>query len=219
MGKAYSDIDLQKANSIRNGGFAANIGTPSNVTQREEWYDSTDNKRKYRNNLGNQTYATESYVTNQIANLEHPQGSYDASDGSLPTQSDREVPTNPLRAGDFWIISVTGTITGLGELLVGDKLQYTGGTATVATNWIVIPGSRSSAEGALISDSHTVNLVANTDLTVSSSTITDIKDIVVFINNEKIDLIDKKKHASNNNQAIIRSTINVTGAVVTLVGI
>lgn len=220
--KYLSNIDLNQTSVIKNGGFEIIAGDPASPVEGQEWCDSTTNERKVFKNGQIFVYASKNYVDTEIDKIERYQGAYDASGGGLPgvgnkTQGD----LTQLVAGDTWTVSVAGTITGIqGDdvLAVGDEIKYLGGVITDPNSWLGIQRNLDDALlGTTKADRQTVNLVANTGLTVASSTVSDIHSVQVYdATGAMIEVCIEK--TANPNERVITSNANLTGAVIELIG-
>jgi hypothetical protein len=182
------------------------------------------NKLEYQSNGTDILVATESYVAQQVAALGQLQNGFDASSGALPTAANKvSGDTTQILKGDYWYVSTAGTISGIeGDdvLSVGDVLIYLGGGATTAANWLGVnrnlnDGSISS--GAAQSETQTVALVANTDLTVTAATVVNIRSVQTY-NSTDEEILLQVKRGTNPNQIILTSNQSLTGVRVDLVG-
>lgn len=194
---------------------------PATPTDGQEWLNTTSKKRKFYDGTATQIYASESYVTTEINKLERIQGSYDASTGLLPTAANKIAgDLTTVVAGDYWIVSVAGTIAGIGGddvLAVGDKLQYVGGGAATAANWVGIQTNLNDANiGNVKKERQTVNLVAGTPLTVTAASISDIHSVQVYNSAGDEIILDVEKGTAN--QRILTSRRSLTGVIVDLLG-
>jgi hypothetical protein len=194
---------------------------PSTPTDGQEWLNTATKKRKFYDGTSTQVYASESYVTTEINKLERIQGSFDASGGLLPTAANKIAgDLTTVVAGDYWIISVAGTIAGVqgaDELAVGDKLQYVGGGASTASNWVAIQTNLNDANiGNVKKERQTVNLVANTPLTVTAAVISDIHSVQVYNSAGQEIVVDVLKGTAN--QRILTAKRSLTGVIVDLLG-
>lgn len=220
--KVLTDLDLDQVSTINNGGFEKIAGDAVSPVDGQEWYNTTTDKRRVHIDSTTQTYAFESWVTSEINKLERIQGSFDASSGLLPTASNKtQGDLTQIVAGDYWIVSVAGTIAGIGgadELSVGDKLQYVGGGASTAANWVGIQTNLNDANiGNVKRERQTVNLVANTPLTVTSAAISSIHSVQVY-NSAGLEIIVDIDRSGAANTRILTSKRSLTGVVVELLG-
>lgn len=162
------------------------------------------------------------WVTSEINKLERIQGSFDASPGLLPVAGDKIYgDLTQIVAGDYWIISVAGTIAGIGGedvLDIGDKLQYVGGGAATAANWVGIQTNLNDANiGNVKAEKQTVALVAGTPLAVNAATIANIHSVQVYNSAGALIVVDIEK-LGGNNQRTLTSKKSLTGVVVELTG-
>lgn len=220
--KFYSNIDLTQSSSIKNGGFEVLAADPASPVEGQQWHNSTDGKSKIFLNGVVCFIACESWVTEEINKLERSQGAFDAAPGALPTVGDKtQGDLTTLHTGDQWVVTNAGTITGIqgADLLsVGDKIEFLGGTPTDPNNWLGIQRNLDdSLLGNTVADRQTVNLVANTGLTVSSSIVNDIHSIEVYdAAGAKIEVCVEK--TANPNERVLTSNATLAGAVVELLG-
>jgi len=220
--KFYTDIDLTQSSSIKNGGFEILATDPVSPVEGQEWCNSTDGKRKIFKGGVVREYIFQTDLTTAINSLGQLQGAYDANPGALPTIADKtQGDLTALVAGDSWVISNAGTLTGIqGDdvLSPGDKIQYLGGTPTDANNWVGIQTNLDESKvGNVAADRQTVNLVAATGLTVSSSSIADIHSVQVYDATGALVEVCIEKNA-NSNERVITSNANLTGVTVELTG-
>jgi hypothetical protein len=220
--KVYTDLDLDQVSTINQGGFEKIAGDAPTPVDGQEWYNTTSDKRKVHIDTTTQVYAFESWVTAEINKLERIQGSFDASAGLLPNSGNKtQGDLTQIVPGDYWIISVGGTIAGIGGddvLAVGDKLQYVGGGAGTASNWVGIQTNLNDANiGTVKKERQTVNLVANTPLTVTAATIADIHSVQVY-NSAGLEIVVNIDRSGAANTRILTSKKSLTGVVVELLG-
>jgi len=186
------------------------------------WYNTTTNLAKYYDGTSIQIFANQAYVIQQINQLGQNQGPFDASPGLLPTSTDKTVgDLTTIKRGDFWVISVGGTIAGIGgadELVVGDILQFVGTTPATAADWLGIQRNLDDTKiGDTRTERQTVDLVANTPLNVNAATITDIFSVETYDSvGSKIELDISKLGGAN--QVTLESKKSLTGVKVDLVG-
>lgn len=186
------------------------------------WYNTTTDLVKYYDGTAIQIVGSRAWVTSEINKLERIQGSFDASGGLLPTAANKtQGDLTQLVAGDYWIISVGGTIAGIqGDdvLAIGDKLQYVGGGGATPANWVGIQTNLNDSQiGNVTGEKQTVNLVANTPLAVNAATISNIHSIQTY-NAAGDEIILDVQKLGGNNQRTITSKKALTGVVVELLG-
>jgi hypothetical protein len=186
------------------------------------WYNTAVDKIKYYDGTAVRILASEDWVTSEINKLERIQGSFDASSGLLPVAGDKiQGDLTQIVAGDYWIISVAGAIVGIGgddNLAIGDKLQYVGGGAGTAANWVGIQTNLNDANiGNVKAEKQTVNLVANTPLNVNAATIAVIHSVQTYDSAGKLIIVDVEK-LGGGNQRTLTSKKSLTGVVVEFTG-
>ncbi len=217
----HVDIDLD-LNQLKNALLDKLASDPVSPTEGQIWYNDTSNEIKYYDGVSVKTVATKEYVISEINKLERIQGSFDASGGLLPVAGDKIAgDLTQIVAGDYWIISVGGTIAGIGGddvLAVGDKLQYVGGGAGTAANWVGIQTNLNDANiGNVKGEKQTVALVANTPLNVNAASIASIHSVQVYNSAGKEIVVDIEKLGAAN-QRTLTSKKSLTGVVVELLG-
>jgi hypothetical protein len=198
--------------------LASDPGTPGEA---QMWYNDTSNKMKYQDDAGVETIATEAFVEAAVQQIGQSQGAFDASPGSLPVVGDLIDGDTAIRRGDYWDISVAGTIAGIGgadELSIGDVLKFVGTNPATPADWIGIQRNlNDTLLGNVKSERQTVNLVANTGLTVSAATIADVFSVQTYnsTGQEITVQIDKTGSA---NQRVLTSNQSLSGVVVEFLG-
>jgi hypothetical protein len=217
----HVDIDLD-LNQLKNAVIHQLATDPGSPVQGQIWYNSTTDELKYYDGAAVQIIANKAWVIAEINKLERIQGQFDASPGLLPTAANKiQGDLTQIVAGDYWIISVAGTIAGIGGddvLSIGDKLQYVGGGAGTAANWVGIQTNLNDSNiGNVKSEKQTVNLVANTALNVNAATIANIHSIQVYNSAGELIIVGIEKLGLGN-QRTLTSKKSLTGVVVELTG-
>ena len=197
---------------------------PAGLTTARYWFNTTSGKKKFSpDGVAVKIIATEDWVQTAINQIGQAQGGFDASSGALPTPANTTDGggDTAIRRGDYWDITVAGTITGIqgaDELSVGDLLKFTGTTPTNAAHWVGIQRNlNDTLLGNVKRESQTVDLVANTDKIISAATLTYVATIVVFNSAGSEIIVDVKKGA-NPNQRVLRATRSLTNVVVDMTG-
>jgi hypothetical protein len=222
MAKLFqTDIDLD-LNQLKNAVADTVTTDPVSPAEGQFWYNTTDNVLKYFDGVAVKVIADRAWVTAEINKLERIQGSFDASAGLLPTASNKIAgDLTQIVAGDYWIIGVAGTIAGIqGDdvLSIGDKLQYVGGGAGTAANWVGIQTNLNDANiGNIKGEKQTVNLVANTPLNVNAASIANIHSIQIY-NSAGTEIIVDIQKLGGANQRTLTSKKSLTGVVVEMTG-
>ncbi len=214
-------IDLAQAGAIIAGKFEVLASDPTSPVEAQEWFNSTDSLRKVVANGIVEEYAFRSWVIQQINLLGRSQGSFDASTSSLPTITDKVAgDLAALQAGDYWFISNGGTIANIvGDdvLSLGDKIQFTGGDPTDATNWIGVQTNiNDSILGDTFSDRILVSMAANTPTTITSTIISDIHSTEAYLGGEKVGVCINE--AATPNARIVETSIAVTSLAIHITG-
>ena len=87
--------------------------------------------------------AIKAYVDANIAGLGNLEGAWDASSGAFPVGSS---PTSGTKSGDYWYVSVAGTVDGeafaIGDMIVA---KVNGASTTSKTDWIRLETNRDQA--------------------------------------------------------------------------
>lgn len=128
--KLYNDLDLQSL-SIKNAKLGVGTAAPTAANS----IQARSNRVEFHNGTGPVFLAT----LDDVSGATSFRGGYDASGGALPTAATVTRNANtPLTAGQFVLITVGGTIAGIGgadTLASGDMLWYLGSDAAVAASW------------------------------------------------------------------------------------
>lgn len=219
--KFHVDIDLD-LNELKNALLDKVATDPVSPVEGQVWYNTATDEVKYYDGTAVRIIASKAWVTSEINKLERIQGSFDASAGLLPVAGDKIYgDLTQIVAGDYWIISVAGTIAGIGGedvLDIGDKLQYVGGGAGTAANWVGIQTNLNDANiGNVKAEKQTVNLVANVPLAVNAATIANIHSVQVYNSAGALIVVDVEK-LGGANQRTLTSKKSLTGVVVELTG-
>jgi len=216
----HVDINLN-GNQIKNFVIDRLAADPGSPAEGQAWYNDTTNKIKYQDDAGVETVATEAFVEAAVQQIGQSQGAFDASPGSLPTVANLIDGDTAIRRGDYWDISVAGTIAGIGgadELSVGDVLKFVGTNPATPAQWIGIQRNlNDTLLGNVKSERQTVNLVANTGLTVSAATIADVFSVQVYNTAGQMIGVQIDKTGSPN-QRVITSNQSLSGVVVEFLG-
>lgn len=121
---------------------------------------------------------SDDYTDTQIAALESTiadlgvlVGGFDASSGALPTTGSGE--SSAIDKGDYWKITVAGTLSGIGQLKVGDVLIASINNASVAADFFALQNNVDQATSSILGLVKLYNdLTAfNTDGTVTQAAI------------------------------------------------
>lgn len=219
--KFHVDIDLD-LNELKNAVLDKLATDPVAPVEGQVWYNTVSDEVKYYDGTAVRVIASKAWVTSEINKLERIQGSFDASAGLLPVAGDKIYgDLTQVVAGDYWIISVGGTISGIGGddiLSIGDKLQYVGGGAATAANWVGIQTNLNDANiGNVKAEKQTVALVANVPLAVNAATIANIHSVQVYNSAGALIVVDIEK-LGGANQRTLTSKKSLTGVVVELTG-
>jgi hypothetical protein len=216
----HVDINLD-GNELKNVLVDKVSADPGSPAVGQFWFNTTSNLLKYYDGAV-KIVATQAWVTSQINALGQIQGGFDASSGLLPVAGDKtQGDLTTIKKGDYWIITVAGTIAGIqgsDVLSIGDVIQFYGTTPATASDWVGIQRNiDDSVLGDMISERQTVNLVANTPLNVNAASITDIFSVQTYDSTgEEIVLSLKKLGPAN--QVTLESKKSLTNVAVDLIG-
>lgn len=218
----YVDLNLQE-NEIQNVSLEKLATDPSGggLYEGRIWENTTENKIKHYVGGQIRVLADEAFVQSAIQQIGQSQGGFDASGGLLPTIADLIDGDTVIRRGDYWDITAGGTIAGIGGddvLSVGDVLKFVGTNPATPAHWLGIQRNlNDTLLGDVKAERQTVNLVANTPLTVSASTIANVHSVQTF-NSTDEEIILEVKRGIGLNQRILTSKKSLTGVVVELLG-
>ena len=217
----HVDIDLD-GNELKNVVVHQLATDPITPATGQFWYNTTSNVLKYYDGTAVRVVATQAWVTSQINALGQCQGSFSAVPGALPVVGDKTTgDLTAIKKGDFWVISAAGTIAGIGgddELSIGDIIQFVGSNPATAADWLGIQRNVNDAViGNVKSEEQTVNLVANTPLTVTAATLSKIFSVVT-INSTGDRIETDQAFTGTNAQVILTSKKSLTGVKVRLLG-
>jgi hypothetical protein len=215
----YTDFNMEQ-NEIQEVSLQKLASDPVAPFEGQIWENTTENKIKHFINGVTRVLADETFVEAAVQAIGQSQGGFDASSGLLPTVGDLIDGDTQIRRGDYWDITVAGTIAGIGgadELDIGDVLKFVGTVPTNAAHWLGIQRNLNDANlGTAKTERQTVNLVANTPLTVSASSIADVYSVQVYDSAGKEIILEIQKGLPN--QRILTSKKSLTGVVVDLIG-
>lgn len=136
------DINLSQ-NQLLNAVLHSSATAPTTPVAGQIYYNSTENRIYHYDGTAWQQVAVKSYVDSLVAGGGELVGSFDASGGLLPTTGSGTA--GAIVKGDRWIITVAGTIAGLGVLEVGDLLYAGTDSASVAGDFFVVQGNLDQA--------------------------------------------------------------------------
>jgi hypothetical protein len=216
----YTDLNLD-GNEVRSASWEKLVSDPVSPFAGQHWLNTSTNKKKFYDGTTVHVVADEAFVEAAIQQIGQSQGAFDASPGLLPVVGDLIDGDTVIRRGDYWDISVAGAIAGIGgadELSIGDVLKFVGTSPATASDWIGIQRNLNDVlVGNAKTERQTVNLVANTGLTVSAASISDVFSVQVYDSTGKEIIIEVSKGGSAN-QRVLTSKKSLTGVVVDLVG-
>ena len=184
--KYYKNLDGQ-GNELQNWSLEKLAADPTGggLYQGREWYNTTDNTVKFYDGTSVQTVATLAELT-KIGAF---QGTHDASGGLVPVVT---LDGSAISAGDYWRVSVAGTIVGIGGddvLEVGDLVYANIDSAAVAADFTAVQANLNlSANISQVEEVVLAALPANT-ATAIPTTFTNVYSIEAYDSaNEKIEL-------------------------------
>jgi len=224
VGKSVETDLILNGNSILGDAWEMLSVDPTGVDlfAGRHWINTSQKKKKFYDGTTIHVLADEAYVQQQINQIGQSQGAFDASSGALPTVANLIDSDTVIRRGDYWDISVAGDIAGLmgGEahLAVGDVLKFVGTDPANASHWIGIQRNiNETLLGNVKKERQTVNLVANTPLTVSAASFVDLFSIQCY-NSVGEEIILEIKKGTNPNQRILTAKRSLTAVVVEMLG-
>jgi len=222
MSKKFQvDINLDQ-NELKNVVLDSIAGDAVTPIQGQTWYNNLVNKIKYYTGAATKIVATEDFVTSAINALGQIQGTFSALAGLLPVVADKtQGDLTAIKKGDYWVISVAGTIAGIGgadELSVGDIIQFFGANPATAADWLGIQRNLNDAiSGNAKTERQTVSLVANTPLNVNAATLTDIYSVQIY-NSAGAEIVVDIEKLGGLNQVTLTSKKALANIKVDLVG-
>ena len=220
--QVYTSLNFNE-NEIKNVSFEKLAADPSGAELYEGrfWENTTEHKYKWYDGVKIRVIISEEEIQNLINQIGQSQGGFDASSGLLPTVANLIDGDTQIRRGDYWDITVAGTIAGItGDdvLDVGDVLKFVGTNPATPAHWLGIQRNlNDTLLGNTKTERQTVNLVAQTPLTVSATIIPDIFTIQVYNSAGEMIMVDISKGA-NPNQRVLKSNKSLTGVVVEMTG-
>lgn len=216
----HTDLNMD-GNELRNVSFEKLASDPVSPVAGQYWFNTTSGKAKFYDGAVTHIIADEAYVQSQIQQIGQSQGAFDASPGLLPTVVDLIDGDTVIRRGDYWDISVAGTIAGIGgadELSIGDVLKFVGTNPATPAHWIGIQRNiNDTLLGDVKGERQTVALTANVPLTVTASTIANLYSVQVY-NSANQEIILDVERGVGLNQRILTSKKSLTGVIVELMG-
>ncbi len=174
------------------------------------WYNTTDVAFKYYDGAAVKTIAT----LEDLTKIGAFQGVQDATAGVPSVTLDG----SPIVAGDYWRVSVAGTIVGIGGsdvLEIGDLIYATADGATTAADFTAVQANLNLAGNiGLVEEVALASLPANT-ATAVPTTFTDVYSIEVYNSaNEKIHVCEAGPTTAptlESNTTLAALTIRVVG--------
>lgn len=216
----HTDLNMD-GNELRNVSFEKLASDPVSPVAGQYWYNTTSGKAKFYDGATTHIIADEAYVQSQIQQIGQSQGAFDASPGLLPTVVNLIDGDTVIRRGDYWDISVAGTIAGIGgadELAIGDVLKFVGTNPATPAHWIGIQRNiNDTLLGDVKGERQTVALTANVPLTVTAATIANLYSVQVY-NSANQEIILDVERGVGLNQRILTSKKSLTGVIVELMG-
>lgn len=182
----YKHLDGQ-GNELRNWSLEKLAADPTggDLYQGREWYNTTDNVIRYYDGTNIQTVAT----LEELTKIGTFQGVHDASGGAVPSTT---LDGSAIVAGDFWRVSVAGTIVGIGgddALEVGDLIYALADGASTAADFTAVQVNAAlSSNIGLVEEVVLSSLPANTAIAIPT-TFTNVYNVQCFnSSNEEIGL-------------------------------
>lgn len=209
--KYYKNLDGQ-GNELQNWSLEKLAADPTggDLYQGREWYNTTDNTIKFYDGTAVQTVATLAELT-KIGAF---QGTVDASAG-LPTTT---LDGSPIAAGDYWRVSVAGTIVGIGGddvLEVGDLIYANIDAAAVAADFTAVQANLNlSGNISQVEEVTLASLPANT-ATAVPTTFTNVYSIEAY---DSTDMKIHLCHAGTTAAPTVESNVALTNIKFRIVG-
>lgn len=208
-------------NELRSVSFEKLAADPVAPFAGQYWFNTTSGKAKFYDGAQLTSSRTKRMFNLKFSKLVNPRVRLMPRLALLPTVSDLIDGDTVIRRGDYWDISVAGTIAGIGgadELSVGDVLKFVGTSPSTPADWIGIQRNiNDTLLGDVKGERQTVNLTANTPLTVTASTIANLYSIQTY-NSANQEIILDVERGAGLNQRILTSKKSLTGVVVELMG-
>ncbi len=200
----YTNIDLN-GNEIKDVLIDVLAADPGAPAAGQLWMNTTDNCMRYFD--GTNTIDIKAAAVDGGAFL----GTHDASGGGLPSATG-------VIAGDKYLVSVGGTIAGLGTVEPGDMIFALTDAPASASDWTVVQGNLTlPASGVATCERQTVALVANTGLTVTAANMTSIESLEVYDSSgERIEVCIEDGAGAD--EKVLTSNQALTGVSVRMMG-
>jgi len=190
-------------------------GAPTTPVESDTWYDTADDRIKYRDGAGvNQTLVTQS----DIGDVMKIRGTFSAAAGQRPDQVTPAI-TN-IEAGNVWVVSVGGTLTGIGGddvLAPGDLLMATVDAPTTAADYTGIEMNRNINLNNMASFERVTQALTAGNNTVTATVLTNVAWAgVLNAANQQEDLIDITR--ASNTSYTIGTLSAIAGATTVIFG-
>lgn len=174
------------------------------------WFNTTDNKLRFYDGTTVQTVVT----AEDLASIGEFQGGFDASAGVPTTTLDGDT----IRAGDYWRVTVPGTISGIGGddvLEVGDLVYALADGASTAAQFTAVQANLNLGSNLAQVEEVTIGTLPANTATAVPTTLTNVYSIQVFDStNMEIGVCI----AGPTTAPTIESSVALTGVLVRVVG-
>lgn len=174
----YHDLDVNQNNIIAPA-IDPVPADPATPVAGQMWFNTTDGVLRVYDGAEVCDLACRSDLTQ----FGRHQGQYDASGGTVPTSGNFAATSADIEAGDRWVIDTAGTIPGLAfgntALEVGDEIVALVDNASAPGDFYSVETNKPVATTASC-EQQTQNLVANTPLSVTFSTLVNVCSVTAY---------------------------------------
>ena len=210
--KMFTSLDFQQVGELKNAKFEILAADPGSPVQGQIWFNSTDNRYKFFDGAN----VCEIACMEDVNRIGQFIGSHDASTG-IPASTG---PGGDINAGDFWRVTVAGTIAGIvgasDVLEPGDVIFALVDNPAAAGDFLAVQTNVDLANSMIGEDVVVASLPANTPTVVSPTLFSGAIHSYVILDStgEEISVCVSRQP----NQLTIESNIALTNVVVSMVG-